>query len=144
MPGSLTTPGRPSARDDAPGGAAFHHLHGVGTQNRKLSRLNGWLCAPLSTLRRGPHGQLRMTRGRCGSVGYDRGADRASNDADVSSIPPIIPYGGFSPVRLEGWPFRRGPSQYIGQLKPAPGMRWSVSGLRPSFVRLVTSAMAPL
>ena len=36
-------------------------------------------------------------------VGYDRGADRASNDADVSSIPPIIPYGGFSPIRLEGW-----------------------------------------
>src|SRR5580692_9651792 len=34
-------------------------------------------------------------------VGWDRGADRASNDADVSSIPPIIPYGGFSPVRLE-------------------------------------------
>src|SRR5450755_1412303 len=27
----------------------------------------------------------------------------ASHDADVSSIPPIIPYGGFSPVRLEGW-----------------------------------------
>src|SRR5258707_778496 len=25
-------------------------------------------------------------------VGWDRGADRASNDADVSSIPPIIPY----------------------------------------------------
>ena len=40
-------------------------------------------------------------------VGWDRGADRASNDADVSSIPPIIPYGGFSPVRLEGWPVRR-------------------------------------
>ena len=35
-------------------------------------------------------------------------ADRASNDADVSSIPPLIPYGGFSPVRLEGWPVRRG------------------------------------
>src|ERR1700752_2702844 len=42
MPGSLTTPGRPGARDDAPGGVAFHHMHGVGTQNRKLSRLNGW------------------------------------------------------------------------------------------------------
>src|SRR5215831_5039315 len=42
------------------------------------------------------------------AVGWDRGADRASNDADVSSIPPIIPYSGFSPVRLEGWPFRRG------------------------------------
>jgi AAA domain len=27
------------------------------------------LCAPLSTLRRNPRGQLRMTRGRCGSVG---------------------------------------------------------------------------
>src|SRR5262252_6322655 len=40
-------------------------------------------------------------------VGWDRGADRASNDADVSSIPPIIPYGGFSPVRLEGWHFGR-------------------------------------
>ena len=40
-------------------------------------------------------------------VGWDRGADRASNDADVSSIPPIIPYGGFSPVRLEGRRIRR-------------------------------------
>src|SRR5580693_6960035 len=26
------------------------------------------LCAPLSTLRRGPHGQPGMTRGRCGSL----------------------------------------------------------------------------
>jgi len=40
-------------------------------------------------------------------AGQDRGADRASNDADVSSILPIIPYGGFSPVRLEGWRFGR-------------------------------------
>src|SRR5262249_24737279 len=29
--------------------------------------------------------------------------DRASHDDDVSSTLPIIPYGGFSPVRLEGW-----------------------------------------
>jgi len=42
MPGSLTTPGRPGARDDAPRRIAFHDLHGVGTQNRNLSRLNGW------------------------------------------------------------------------------------------------------
>jgi hypothetical protein len=42
MPGSLTTPGRLGARDDAPRRLAFHDLHGVGTQNRKLSRLNGW------------------------------------------------------------------------------------------------------
>ena len=40
-------------------------------------------------------------------VGWDRGADRASNDADVSSTLPIIPYGGFSPVRLEGWLSKR-------------------------------------
>ena len=42
MPGSLTTPGRPGARAVAPECVAFHHMHGVGTQNRKLSRLNGW------------------------------------------------------------------------------------------------------
>ena len=42
MPGSLTTPGRPGARADAPEYVAFYHMHGVGTQNRKLSRLNGW------------------------------------------------------------------------------------------------------
>ena len=40
-------------------------------------------------------------------IAEDRGAERASNDADVSSIPPIIPYGEFSPVRLEGWLSKR-------------------------------------
>jgi hypothetical protein len=68
MPGSLTTPGRPGARADAPRCVAFHHLHGVGTQNRNFRGSMAGLCAPLSTLRRGPHGQLRMTRGRCGSL----------------------------------------------------------------------------
>ena|ERR1700730_1872517 len=44
MPVSLTTPGPPGARAaaDAPEYVAFHHMHGVGTQNRKLSRLNAW------------------------------------------------------------------------------------------------------
>src|SRR5882672_3734266 len=42
MPGSLTTPGRPGPRDDAPRRIAFRLMHGVGTQNRTLSRLNGW------------------------------------------------------------------------------------------------------
>jgi hypothetical protein len=42
MPGSLTTPSRPDARDGAPGRVAFRKMHCVGTQNRKLSRLNGW------------------------------------------------------------------------------------------------------
>jgi len=46
MPGSLTTPGRPGARDNALGCVAFHNLHSVGTQNRKLSRLNGWPMRP--------------------------------------------------------------------------------------------------
>ena len=68
MPGSLTTPGRPGARADAPGCIAFHNMHGVGTQDRNLSRLNGWPMRPLSTLRRGPRGPLRVTRGRCGSL----------------------------------------------------------------------------
>jgi hypothetical protein len=33
-------------------------------------------------------------------VGLRRGS--GFDDADVSSIPPIIPYGGFSPIRLQG------------------------------------------
>src|SRR5271165_4761026 len=33
---------------------------------------------------------------------------RASNDAAVSMVPPKIPYGGFSPVRLQGRCIRRG------------------------------------
>jgi hypothetical protein len=42
MPGSLTTPGRPGACDVASGHIAFHLMHGVGTRNETLSRLNGW------------------------------------------------------------------------------------------------------
>ena len=42
MPGSLTTPGRSTARAFAAGRLAFHLMHGVGTQDRTLSRLNGW------------------------------------------------------------------------------------------------------
>ncbi len=61
-----------------------------------------------------------------GVVGWDRGADRASNDADVSSILPIIPYGGFSPVRLEGWRIRRdlpGASISLSLLPACAGQR---------------------
>src|ERR1700694_4457363 len=66
-------------------------------------------------------------------VGWDRGADRASNDADVSSILPMIPYGGFSPVRLEGWHIRRDlPEASISlSLLPACADRRPVC-LRPS------------
>jgi len=34
--------GSSGARDDALGCVAFHHMHGVGTQDRTLSRLDGW------------------------------------------------------------------------------------------------------
>ena len=51
-------------------------------------------------------GALRRTLlFRHGRVGSRRGS--GFNDADVSSILPIIPYGGFSPVRLEGWLSKR-------------------------------------
>jgi len=47
--------------------------------------------------------------------------NRASNDADVSIAPPKIPYGGFSPVRLQGWP--TGGAFPCGvPVKPAPGI----------------------
>src|SRR5882672_6534789 len=70
-----------------------------------------WGCLSGSALTPFPHpahrtGQADLPHPALG-VGWDRVADRASNDADVSSIPPIIPYGGFSPVRLEGWRFGR-------------------------------------
>src|SRR5207302_8833184 len=34
--------GSSGARDDALGCVAFHHMHGVGTQDKTLSRLDGW------------------------------------------------------------------------------------------------------
>src|SRR6202048_4546472 len=42
------------------------------------------------------------------------------DDADVSSTLPIIPYGGFSPIRLEGW--------HVGQHLPThpPGLTRSL------------------
>src|ERR1700680_2344972 len=47
-------------------------------------------------------------------VGEGNGADRASNDADVSIASPKIPYGEFSPVRLQGRNIRQGlPSELV-------------------------------
>ena len=59
-------------------------------------------------------------------VGWDDGADRASNDADVSIVLPKIPYGGFSRVRLQG---RR-----IGGGLPWCRRIIASRGLHPSFV----------
>jgi hypothetical protein len=71
----------------------------------------------------------------------DRGADRASNDADVSSIPPIIPYGGFSPIRLEGWLFRWRLSDFHA-LKSAPDIRNVLASLHPPFVHFVIQRLS--
>jgi len=42
MPGSPTAPGRPGARDSAPGRVAFRQQNCVGTRISWISRLNGW------------------------------------------------------------------------------------------------------
>jgi hypothetical protein len=65
MPGSLTTPGRPSARFNAPVRVAFHLCDNVSTRERNFRGSMAGLRVPLSTLRLHPHGCPRMTRGRC-------------------------------------------------------------------------------
>src|SRR6516165_1150749 len=59
-------------------------------------------------------------------AGYGGGADRASNDADVSTVLPKIPYGGFSPVRLQG--------RYIRRRLPVDSEVLASCGLHPPFV----------
>jgi hypothetical protein len=96
-------------------------------------------------------------------VGQDDGADRASYDADVSIIPPKIPYGGFSPVRLQGWlsagafPRRRprvAPSRFASRLRArrcnvtfSAQCRSTLCAQAPPFKRLRRStpgALAPV
>src|SRR6266576_800359 len=68
MPGSLTTPGRPSACVGAPVRIAFHEEHRVGTRDKAFAAQWLALCTPLPTLRRRPRERLRTARGRCGSL----------------------------------------------------------------------------
>src|SRR5712672_2794917 len=68
MLGSTTAPGRPGARDDAPGHVAFRSKHSVGDPGVVFSRLNTQPMRTLSTLHQHPHGCQRMTRGQCGSL----------------------------------------------------------------------------
>src|SRR5215831_6516440 len=55
------------------------------------------LCAPLSTLRRDPRGQLRMTRGRCGSLILHRKRlalstpCRSPGASQIESVVPLSP-----------------------------------------------------
>src|SRR6516225_12092489 len=58
-------------------------------------------------------------------------------------IYPGATYGGFSPVRLEGWPFRRGLPSTASSLSLLPAYAGHRTGLRPSFARLVTASLAP-
>ena len=69
---------------------------------------------------------------------------RTSNDAAVSIVPPKIPYGGFSPVRLEGRLVGRDLPGNVPQFKPAPGMHRSTSGLSSPFVHLVANIGYPV
>jgi hypothetical protein len=68
------------------------------------------------------------------SLGSGRAMARTGlrNDADVSIVPPKIPYGGFSPVRLQGW--------LISRRLPASGVHVSRPlGLHPAFVPTAAS-----
>ena len=63
MPGSTTTPGRPSARGGAPEHVAFRYTDGVGGTSFLLNGSMAGLPVPLPTLRRRPHGRLRTAPG---------------------------------------------------------------------------------
>jgi hypothetical protein len=63
-----------AARSIATEHVVFCKLNSIDIRNDVIFRGSmAGLCAPLSTLRRGPRGQLRMTRGRCGLLLLHRG-----------------------------------------------------------------------
>ena len=143
MPGSSTTPGRLDARFHAPTRVAFRIRNGVGTRDKNLCEAQ-WLACVLLYRR-----FASALTGDCARLEADvvrSGRTEARSGLRMMPTSPRSPLSfrtaGFCTAgRLA---FQTGPSQDIAHLKLAPGMRWSVSGLRPSFVRLVTSAMAPL
>jgi hypothetical protein len=143
MPGSSTTPGRSDLAMVRPKRVAFRARNSVGA--RGLAFAAQWLAYALPCRRFA--GVLTDANARLGADVDRSGRTEARTGLRMMPTSPRSPLS----FRTAGFPrygwkagLQTGPSQYIGQLKPAPGMRWSVSGLRPSFVRLVTSAMAPL
>ena len=68
MPGPVTTPDRPGARDGAPVRVAFHIRNCVGIRDEGFRGSMAGLYSPLPTLRRHPRERLRTARGRCGSL----------------------------------------------------------------------------
>jgi hypothetical protein len=108
MPGSSTTPGRSDLAMARPKRVAFRTRNGVGT--RGLAFAAQWLAYALPYRR-----FVAVLADANARLGAD--VDRSGRTEARSGLrmmptsprsPPIIPYGGFSPVRLEGWPFRRG------------------------------------
>jgi hypothetical protein len=135
MRGSSTTPGRLGARDDASVRCAFR-IETAWAPGLVFLRLNPWPTPSLPTLRRRPRGH----KARVGADVVRSATTDARSGHRMMPTPPRLSYHSIRPVfpsRLEGWP-SDGPSQDILRLRLATGMRWSVSGLRPSFVRLVT------
>src|SRR5262245_30193509 len=144
MPGSSTTPGRPGTRVAVPVRIAFRLRNGVDAQGMNLYEAQ-WLAYALPYRRFAAvltDCDARLGADRIGRVGPRRGP--GFEGCRRLLYPPYHSVRRVFPGTAGRLAFQTGPSQYIGQLKPAPGMRWSVSGLRPSLVRLVTSAMAPL
>jgi hypothetical protein len=78
--------------------ALAHYYDHQAEINRDISEGNAFLKALRNST---PSKLAKRLVERSMVVGLDRGAERASNDADVSSIPPLIPYGGFSSVRTQ-------------------------------------------
>jgi hypothetical protein len=68
MPGSVTTPGRPSTCDSLLWRIAFRLANNVGIRNHDYGSMVGWQCIPLPRLRRRPGERRRTARGRCGSL----------------------------------------------------------------------------
>src|ERR1700733_5745205 len=89
MPGSPTTQDRSGTRDVAPVRFAFRVCNLVGILDEKYF-VAQWLAC---TLRRTPHGMLRMTRGRRGSLHLHR-----------NGLAPSTPCR--SPGALHKFPFR--------------------------------------
>ena len=108
MPGSSTTPGRSDLAMVRPKRVAFRTRNSVGT--RGLAFAAQWLAYALPYRRF--VGVLTDANARLGADVDRSGRTEARTGLRMMPTsprsPPIIPYGGFSPVRLEGWPFRRG------------------------------------
>ena len=121
MPGSLTTPDRPGARNGASGRVAFRKMHCVGIQNRKLSRLNGWPMRPPV------NASPRPSRAPAHELGAD--VDRYSFIAR-----------DLHPLLLAGLPAHAN----VFRCAPETGLRFAINEYTPLRTRPVPTQRAPL